>query len=328
MANFSIIVAKRIFNAAALILAVVILNFLLIHIAPGDIVDTIAGEMGGISQDLITEIRADYGLDKPLYEQLALYVSKILQGDLGHSFFYDVPVVDLIWDALPQTLLLVITALTLALVIGTVFGVIAARRPNGAFSHFITVLALIGFSAPVFWTGIMFLIAFASFIPLFPPAGMADPGLEPGSLDYYLDVLHHMVLPVVTLALIYLAFYSRLSRASMLDVLGSDYVRTARAKGLSDRVVIYKHALRNALIPIVTIAGLQFAQILSGAVLVEAVFTWPGLGTLALEAILRRDGPTILGILFFSAVVVVIFNLLTDLTYNLIDPRIRLGGRE
>ncbi len=328
MANFSIIVAKRIFNAAALILAVVILNFLLIHIAPGDIVDTIAGEMGGISQELITEIRAEYGLDKPLYEQLALYVSKILQGDLGHSFFYDVPVVDLIWDALPQTLLLVITALTLALVIGTVFGVIAARRPNGAFSHFITVLALIGFSAPVFWTGIMFLIAFASFIPLFPPAGMADPGLEPGSLDYYLDVLHHMVLPVVTLALIYLAFYSRLSRASMLDVLGSDYVRTARAKGLSDRVVIYKHALRNALIPIVTIAGLQFAQILSGAVLVEAVFTWPGLGTLALEAILRRDGPTILGILFFSAVVVVIFNLLTDLTYNLIDPRIRLGGRE
>ena len=328
MANFSIIAAKRILNAAALILAVVILNFLLIHIAPGDIVDTIAGEMGGISPELIAEIRADYGLDRPLYEQLALYILKILRGDLGHSFFYDVPVVDLILDALPQTLLLVITALSLALVIGTIFGVIAARRPNSAFSHFITVLSLIGFLAPVFWTGLMFLIAFASFIPLFPPAGMADLGLESGSLDYYLDVLHHMVLPVVTLALIYLAFYSRLSRASMLDVLGSDYVRTARAKGLSERVVVYKHALRNALIPIVTIAGLQFAQILSGAVLVEAVFAWPGLGTLALEAILRRDGPTILGILFFSAMVVVIFNLLTDLTYNLIDPRIRLGSKE
>jgi peptide/nickel transport system permease protein len=328
MANFSIIAAKRILNAAALILAVVILNFLLIHIAPGDIVDTIAGEMGGISPELIAEIRADYGLDRPLYEQLALYILKILRGDLGHSFFYDVPVVDLILDALPQTLLLVITALSLALVIGTIFGVIAARRPNSAFSHFITVLSLIGFSAPVFWTGLMFLIAFASFIPLFPPAGMADLGLESGSLDYYLDVLHPMVLPVVTLALIYLAFYSRLSRASMLDVLGSDYVRTARAKGLSERVVVYKHALRNALIPIVTIAGLQFAQILSGAVLVEAVFAWPGLGTLALEAILRRDGPTILGILFFSAMVVVIFNLLTDLTYNLIDPRIRLGSKE
>ncbi len=328
MANFSIIVVKRLTNAAALILAVVILNFLLIHIAPGDIVDTIAGEMGGISPELIAKIRADYGLDKPLYEQLALYVLKILQGDLGYSFFYDEPVVDLIWNALPQTLLLVITALSLALVIGTICGVIAARRPNGAFSHFITVLALVGFSAPVFWTGIMFLIAFASFIPLFPPAGMVDPGLEPSSVDYYLDVLHHMVLPVVTLALIYLAFYSRLSRASMLDVLGSDYIRTARAKGLSDRVVVYKHALRNALIPIVTIAGLQFAQILSGAVLVEAVFTWPGLGTLALEAILRRDGPTILGILFFSSIVVVIFNLLTDLTYNLIDPRIRIGSKE
>ncbi len=327
MVNFIVIAAKRLFNAVALLFAVVVLNFLLIHMAPGSIVDTIAGEMGGISQELMNQIRADYGLDKPLYEQMALYISKVLQGDLGHSFFYDVPVTELIFEALPQTMLLVITALSLALVIGTVFGVIAARRPNGAFSHFITVLALIGFSAPVFWTGIMLLIGFASFFPIFPPAGMADPGLQVGTLDYVWNVMHHMVLPVISLSLIYLAFYSRLSRASMLDVMGSDYIRTARAKGLSERVVIYKHALRNALIPIVTIAGLQFAQIISGAVLVEAVFTWPGLGTVALEAILRRDGPTILGILFFSAVVVVIFNLLTDLTYNLIDPRIRVGAK-
>jgi peptide/nickel transport system permease protein len=135
------------------------------------------------------------------------------------------------------------------------------------------------------------------------------------------------VLPVVSLALIYLAFYSRLSRASMLDVMGSDYIRTARAKGLSQRVVVYKHALRNALIPIVTIAGLQFANVFSGAVLVEAVFTWPGLGTVALEAILRRDGPTLMGILFFSSIVVVVFNLLTDMTYNLIDPRIRVDAK-
>lgn len=325
--SFLTFLAQRLFNAIALLFAVIVLNFLLINIAPGSIVDTIAGEMGGLTPELMKKIEADYGLDKPLYEQLWLYLLKVLQGDLGFSFFYNEPVADLIWEALPQTLLLVITALSLALVVGTVFGVIAARNPSGIFSHVITVMALVGFSAPVFWTGIMLLIAFASMIPIFPPAGMADPGIEPGTLDYVLDVLHHMVLPVISLALIYLAFYSRLARASMLDVLGSDYIRTARAKGLSHNVVTYKHALRNALIPIVTIAGLQFAQVFSGAVLVEAVYTWPGLGTVALEAILRRDGPTILGILFFSSVVVVIFNLLTDLTYSLIDPRIRVGAK-
>ncbi|MDP6564789.1 MAG: ABC transporter permease [Alphaproteobacteria bacterium] len=324
---FLTFLARRLFNAVALLLAVVILNFLLINLAPGSIVDTIAGEMGGISQELMDKIKADYGLDKPLYEQLGLYIFKVMQGDLGYSFFYDAPVTELIWEALPQTLFLVVVALTLALVVGTIFGVIAARNPNGIFSHFITILALVGFSAPVFWTGIMLLIGFASLIPIFPPAGMADPDTPVGTLAYVLDVMHHMVLPVVSLALIYLAFYSRLSRASMLDVMGSDYIRTARAKGLSQRVVVYKHALRNALIPIVTIAGLQFANVFSGAVLVEAVFTWPGLGTVALEAILRRDGPTLMGILFFSSIVVVVFNLLTDMTYNLIDPRIRVDAK-
>ena len=325
--SFLVFAAQRLLNAIGLLLAVVVLNFLLIHMAPGSIVDTIAGEMGGISQELMDAIRADYGLDKPLHEQLWMYISNILQGNLGFSYFYDVPVSELIWEALPQTLLLVITSLSLALVIGTNCGVIAARRPNGAFYYFITVLALVGFSAPVFWTGFMLLILFASLIPIFPPAGIVLPGLQPGALEYVLDILHHMVLPVVSLSLIYLAFYSRLARASMLDVLGSDYIRTARAKGLSNVVVTYKHALRNALIPIVTIAGLQFAQRFSGAVLVEAVFTWPGLGTVALESILRRDGPTILGVLLFSSVVVVVFNLLTDLTYSLLDPRIRVGAK-
>ncbi len=327
MLSFLIFAVQRLFNAIGLLLAVVVLNFLLIQMAPGSIVDTIAGEMGGISQELMDKIRADYGLDKPVHEQLWLYISNILHGNLGYSYFYDVPVIELIWEALPQTLLLVITSLSLALVIGTICGVIAARRPNGKFSYFITVLALVGFSAPVFWTGFMLLIVFASLIPIFPPAGIVLPSLQPGTLEYVLDILHHMVLPVVSLSLIYLAFYSRLARASMLDVLGSDYIRTARAKGLSNLVVTYKHALRNALIPIVTIAGLQFAQIFSGAVLVEAVFTWPGLGTVALESILRRDGPTILGVLLLSSMVVVVFNLLTDLTYSLLDPRIRVGAK-
>ena len=185
--------------------------------------------------------------------------------------------------------------------IGTVLGVVAARRPNGATSHAVTLLALFGYSAPVFWTGIMLIILFCSIFPIFPVGGMIDVRVEGSWFVRGLDVLHHLMLPMVTLASIFLALYSRLARASMLDVLGSDYVRTARAKGLSEFVVVYKHALRNALGPVVTLAGLQFSGIMSGAVLVETVFSWPGLGSLALQSILARDTPTILGILFFSS---------------------------
>ncbi len=203
------------------------------------------------------------------------------------------------------------------------------RKPNGILSHCVTVLALIGYAAPVFWTAIILLILFASVIPIFPASGgMYDVTGPEGTLNRILDVLHHMVLPVVTLSTIYLAFYSRLARASMLDVLGSDYIRTARAKGLAELVVEYKHAQRNAVLPVVTFAVLQFAQLMSGAVLVEAVYSWPGLGTLAFESLLRRDTPTLLGILFFSSMVVIVANLLTDLAYRLIDPRIRSGAAD
>ena len=169
----------------------------------------------------------------------------------------------------------------------------------------------------------MFLILFASYLPLFPVAGMRNVMLEGGFWVHTVDVLHHLVLPMLTLSTIFLASYSRLARASMLDVLGADYIRTARAKGLSETVVVFKHALRNAVLPVVTVAGLQFANVISGAVLVETVFSWPGLGTLALESILNRDTPTILGILFFSSLMVVVVNILTDLSYRLIDPRIK-----
>ncbi len=212
-------------------------------------------------------------------------------------------------ERLPATLLLVITAQLLALVVGVLLGVIAARRPNGATSHFVTLLALFGYSAPVFWTGIMLLIAFSLLIPLFPVAGMQDVTIRGDWLAHVLDVAHHLVLPVITLASIFLALYSRLCRASMLEVLGSDYIRTARAKGLSERGVVFKHALKNSLSPVVTLAGLQFSAVVSGAVLVETVYSWPGLGTLALQSILARDTPTILGILFFSSLVVIVVNL-------------------
>lgn len=321
------LIVRRVGNGALLLFAVLILNFLLLHLAPGDIADTIAGDMGGADAEVMEEIRARFGLDQPFHHQLGLYLARLAQGDLGYSYFFQTPVTGLILERLAATLLLVISSQVLAIVVGTVLGVVAARRPNGATSHAVTLLALFGYSAPVFWTGIMLIILFCSIVPIFPVGGMIDVRVEGGWLVRGLDVLHHLVLPMVTLASIFLALYSRLARAAMLDVLGSDYVRTARAKGLSEFLVIYKHALRNALGPVVTLAGLQFSQIISGAVLVETVFSWPGLGSLALQSILARDTPTILGILFFSSLVVVVANLLTDLVYSLVDPRIKLGER-
>ena len=318
---------QRIAYGLILLVAVIVLNFILIHLAPGDPAETIAGEMGGATEEMLASIRASYGLDKPLYEQLWLYLSRVAQGDLGQSFYFNAPVTDLILQRLPATLLLVISAILLAIFLGTLMGVLAARKPNGWFSHLITILALIGYSAPVFWTGLMLVILLASIFPLFPVSGMYDVTLQGGAFMQMLDVLHHLILPMLTLGIIYLAQYSRLARASMLDVLGSDYIRTARAKGLAENVVVYKHALRNAVLPVVTIAGLQFGQVLSGAVLVETVFNWPGLGRLAFDSILRRDHPTILGILFFSALLVVLVNILTDFAYRLIDPRIKTGAK-
>ena len=324
---FVISIFQRVFYAVALLLAVLVLNFLLMHAAPGDIADTIAQDMGGATAEVMEQIRRDYGLDKPWWTQLGLYIGNVAQGDLGYSFFFNQPVTDLLLQRLPATLLLVISAQVLAIIVGVLLGVIAARRPNGVASHFVTLLALFGYSAPVFWTGIMLLITFSLLIPLFPVAGMQDVTREGGTwFGHALDVAHHMVLPVLTLASIFLALYSRLCRASMLEVLGSDYIRTAKAKGLSEREVVYKHGLKNALSPVVTLAGLQFSAVVSGAVLVETVFSWPGLGTLALQSILARDTPTILGILFFSSLVVVVVNLVTDVVLRLIDPRIRTGA--
>ena len=314
-------------NGIALLLAVLILNFTLIHIAPGDVADTIAGDMGGADAEVMAKIRSDYGLDRPFHEQLLAYVGKLARGDLGYSFFFNQPVTELLLERLPATLLLVLSAQVLAIMVGTVLGVIAARRPNGLLSHGVTIFALLGFSAPVFWTGIMLIILFCSIFPIFPVAGMVDVTVEGGWFVKTLDVLYHLFLPMVTLASIFLALYSRLARASMLDVLGTDYVRTAQAKGLSEFQVVYKHALRNALGPVVTLAGLQFSGIVSGAVLVETVFSWPGLGTLAFQSITARDAPMVLGILFFSSLVVIVANLVTDLVYSLIDPRIRIGHR-
>lgn len=314
---------SRLLLAVILVLAVVVLNFALVHIAPGDPVETIAGASGGMSEELKAQLRADYGLDRPLLVQLGVYLGRVLQLDLGYSYFFNLPVVELIGERVPATLLLVLTAVLWAFAVGTTLGVLSSRKPNGWLSQVITLLSLVGFAAPVFWTGIMFVILFASMLPIFPVSGMRAADSSGGGIADVLDVLHHLVLPSLTLGLVYLAQYSRLSRASMLEVLSSDFIRTARAKGVAERVVLYKHALRNAVLPVVTMLGLQFGNVMAGAIVVETVFNWPGLGRLAFESVLRRDYPTILGVLLFSSIVVIVMNQLTDLCYRLIDPRIK-----
>lgn len=315
---------RRIGYGLVLMLGVVVLNFLLIRLAPGDPAVVIAGEMGGATEEMLESIREEYGLNKPVLTQLGIYVGNILQGNLGDSFFFNRPVAELIGERIYPTILLVLSALTMAIVLGVFLGVLAARKPNGLMSAFVAIFSTIGYAVPVFWTGIMLIILFASVWPIFPVEGMLSVKLrDAGFIVRSLDILHHLVLPAFTLAIIYLAQYARLSRASMLEVLGSDYVRTARAKGASERSVLFKHALRNAALPILTVAGLQFGSLISGALLVETVFNWPGMGTLAFDAILRRDYPTIMGVLLIASGIVVVANLLTDLSYRLADPRLR-----
>ena len=319
-------IAARIAWSVGLILAVIVMCFSLVHLAPGDAALVIAGESGAGDPELIEQIREDLGLDDPYLVQLSRYVGDVASGDFGTSYRFNEPVTSLIGDRIWPTILLVTTALLFAIVIGVLVGVFTARRPESPVSHGVTVFSLVGYSMPVFWTGYLLIIAFASNVRWFPVAGMRDVRFEGNRFEEWLDIAHHLVLPALTLGLIYLAQYSRLSRASMLEVLQSDYVRTARAKGLAERKVVYKHALRNAVIPVITIAGLQFGALLSGALLVETVFNWPGLGRLAADSVFQRDAPVLLGVLICSAALVVVINILTDVVYRMIDPRIRVGG--
>ncbi len=316
-------IIQRILLGFFLLIAVIVLNFLLLRLAPGDVVDAMLAEGGGGDPVLAAKLRAAYGLDQPVYIQLFKYLGQVLTGDLGYSFYYDDSVSALILGHLPTTLMLTLSALVVAVGVGTLFGVYAAIKPRGIFSNFVTVFSLLGYATPVFWLGMIILLVFALYLPLFPAFGIRSIPEPEQWFDRILDLINHLVLPVFTLAILYLANYSRLSRASMLDVLGADYIRTARTKGLSEFKVIFKHALKNAALPVVTMAGLQLGHIFSGAVLVETVFSLPGLGPLLYESIMRRDYPVILGVLFGAASTTIVANIITDLVYKRMDPRIQ-----
>lgn len=314
---------RRVAHAVPLVLGVVVVNFTLIHLAPGDPILALIGEFQA-SPEFVRSVREQFGLDQPLPVQLGLYLWNLLQGDFGHSFVFKQPVLAVILERVPATVLLMTAAILYATVGGALFGVLSSRRQYSRTDNAFTLLSLIGYSMPVFWLGQILLIVFSLQLSLFPAQGMESLRESYTGLARGLDILHHLVLPAFALGLGYLAVDVRFTRASMIEVMSQDYIRTARAKGLSERAVFYKHGLRNALIPLVTITGLNFGFLLAGAVLTETVFAWPGLGRLMYDSIYTRDYPVLMGMFVFISVAVIVVNLLTDLLYSLLDPRIRI----
>ena len=318
------LVAQRLLKAIPLILAIVICNFILLKLAPGDAAEVLAGEAAAGTVEYLAELRARFGLDQPMYMQLWHYIVKLATLDLGFSFRHNQTVLSLILDRLPATLLLMFSGMGLAVVIGATLGVLASQRVNQLRDNIISVFAILSFSVPVFWLGLMLIVVFSVNLGWFPAGGMETMASGKHGVARALDILHHMVMPVTTLGLFYVALYTRVMRASMLEVFNQDFVTTARAKGLSERRITFRHVFRNALLPMVTLVGVQFGALLGGSVLVETVFSWPGLGRLAFEAVFQRDINLLLGILLMCSVLVVLSNILVDVMYSQLDPRIRI----
>ena len=317
---------QRLIKAAVVIIGVVILNFLLIHMAPGDPASVLAGEAGAGDEKFIAQLRAQFGLDQPLYWQLWTYLKGVLAGDLGYSYRNQVPVSTLILDRLPATLLLTGCAFLFSLILGIALGVIAAYRRGSLTDSAVMTGALVFYATPLFWVALMSVLIFSINLDWLPPFDMETIGAGYTGWERFLDIAHHLVLPTVTLGLFFTAVYTRLTRASMLEVMGLDFVKTARAKGVPKARIIRRHVLRNAILPIFTFASMQAGQLVGGAVLTETVFAWPGIGRLMFDALMQRDYPVLLGVFLVTAMVVVIVNLVTDLLYRVVDPRIETAG--
>ena len=314
---------RRLLQAGISILAVIILGFALIHSAPGDPIDVLAGEFGAASPDYLAQLRHEYGLDQPLWIQLADYLGNVARLNFGYSFRNDTTVLELILSRLPATMLLMTTSIALSFIAGLALGIVAARHVNRLADNLISVMALLCYAIPLFWFGLMAIVLFTVKLGLLPSDGMFTIGADYGWFGSMIDVARHLVMPAASLALFHMAVYTRLMRASMLEVHGLDYVRTARAKGLSQSRIALAHVLPNAILPMVSMVGVQIGPMLGGAVLVETVFGWPGLGRLAFDAIFQRDYNLLLGILMLSSTLVIVTNFLVDLLYSRLDPRIQ-----
>ncbi|MFT3689757.1 ABC transporter permease [Paenirhodobacter sp.] len=317
-------IVGRLVKAAIVLLAILVLNFLLIHAAPGDPATVMAGEAGATDEIFLQQLREKFGLDQPLHVQLGKYIADVARLDLGYSYRQQMPVLDLILNRLPATLLLTGTAFLVSLVLGVLAGVLAASRVGRWSDTLISSVALLFYATPLFWAALMGVLLFSVTLGWLPPFGYETVGSGFTGLRRALDIAEHLILPAVSLGLFFTAVYSRMTRASMLEVSQMDFVKTARAKGLAPGLIQRRHILRNALLPIVTLAGLQAGQLVGGAVLTETVFAWPGIGRLMFEALTQRDYNVLLGVFFVSAAMVILFNLITDLVYGIVDPRIRV----
>lgn len=319
-------IAQRVVKGVIVLIAIVVLNFFLIRLAPGDPAVVMAGEAGASDQVFVDQLREKFGLDRPLPEQLYRYVRGILTLDLGFSFRQQMPVATLIRDRLPATLLLTLTAFAISLLLGITFGALSARFAGTWADTAIMVLALVFYATPIFWVALMAILLFSVTMDWLPSFGYETVGANYTGFAHVLDVAAHLVMPALTIGLFFMATYTRMTRASMLEVKRLDFVKTARAKGLRDAVIQRRHVLRNALLPVVTLAGVHSGTLIGGAVLTETVFAWPGIGRLMYEALLQRDYNLLLGVFVVCSAMVLIFNLITDLAYRLVDPRIEFAA--
>ncbi len=316
-------IVARLVKMVAIVFAIVCANFLLIHAAPGDPASVMAGQSGAADPQFLAQLRHEFGLDQPLSTQLWLYISSVAHGDLGISHRQQRTVLSLIMERLPATLLLTGVAFVFALTAGIALGAAAARRVGTWADSAITVLALVFYATPIFWVGLMLVLVFSVGLGWLPAFGMNTVGADLHGWAAVADTARYLVLPGLTLGLFYMAVYARLTRSAMLDVAGEDFIKTARAKGVGEGRILRRHILRNALLPVVTLAGIQAGQLIGGSVLVETVFAWPGIGRLAFDALLARDYQVLLGVFLTTSVLVVVFNLITDLVYLAIDPRMQ-----
>lgn len=318
------VLRRTVVQAVPTVLGIVILNFLLLQMAPGDAADVMAGEFGTATEETMALLRRQFGLDVPMLQQLVNYLANLAQFSLGFSPRYGVPVSELIFQRLPSTLALMGLALAMALgvgiALGTTMALTAGRLPDRALS----VMSLVFYSVPGFWIGLMLIVLFSVKLGWLPSGGQESIGAGLTGVAAFADRLKHMILPATSLALFYIAIYGRLTRAAVLEVASQDYVRTAAAKGLPPLAVTLRHVLRNALLPVTTLAGMHLGGILGGAIVVETVYSWPGLGRLAFESVMRRDFNVLMGVLLLSSLLVILANTLVDLLQAWLDPRIEV----